>query len=172
MNRRVFASALAGLAVTRPVRSADAGRRTRFYTLEAFQLRQGTQPARMHDWLNTGLLPRLSKIHGGPILVLDAVFGPHTPQIVVITGYSSWEEMGSVRSKIDADAEANAAYEKLERGLEPPFETQSVSLLEAAPYSPEIANTKHDKPRYFELRVYHSPTRSQLQALHQRIAGP
>lgn len=170
MNRRVFGGALAGLAATRTVWSAD--RQTRFYTLEAFQLRQGTQPGRIHDWLKTGLLPSLSKIHAGPKIVLDAVFGPHTPQIVLITGYSSFEEIWTVRTKIAADAEANKAYEKLEHGSEPPFETQNVSVLEATPYSPEIVPAKHDKPRYFELRVYHSPTRSQLQALHQRFAGP
>src|SRR5271154_6491690 len=127
MNRRVFGSALAGLAVTSRVWSADNDRHTRFYTLEAFQLKQGTQPVRVHEWLNTGLLPRMSKVHAGPVIVLDAVFGPHTPQIVVITGYSSFEEIWNVRSKIDADAEAGAAYEKLERGPEPPFETKTLS---------------------------------------------
>jgi hypothetical protein len=172
MNRRTFASALAGLAATRPLWSAEGDRRTRFYKLEAFQLKQGTQPARVHEWLSTGLLPRLSKIHAGPVIVLDAVFGPHTPQIVLVTGYSSFEEIWNVSSKIAGDAEANAAYEKLERGTEVPFETQTVSLLEATPYSPEIVSMKHDKQRYFELRIYHSPTRSQLQALHQRMAGP
>jgi hypothetical protein len=172
MNRRAFASTLAGLAVTRLAWPAEADRRSRFFTLDAFQLKQGTQPARVHEWLSTGLLPRLSKIHSGPVIVLDAVFAPHTPQIVLITGYSSFEEISTVRAKIDSDADTKAAYEKLERGPEPPFEVQNASILETTPYSPEIVNVKHEKPRYFELRVYHSPTRSQLQALHQRISGP
>ena len=127
---------------------------------------------RIHEWLSTGYLPRLSKFHTGPAIVLEAVFGPHTPQIVLITGFSSFEEIWTVRSKMDADADAKAAYAKLEHAPELPFETQTTSIVEATPYSPEIVNAKHDKPRYFELRIYHSPTRSQLQDLHQRMGGP
>ena len=45
-------------------------------------------------------------------------------------------------------------------------------LLEASPYSPEIAvPDKPGSPRVFELRTYHSPTARQLKALHERFAG-
>jgi hypothetical protein len=172
VNRRTFAGGLAGLAIAPAMRSAEPERRTRFYTLDAFRLKQGTQPARMQEWLSTGFLPAFAKFHPGPVIAMDAVFGPHTPEIVVIAAYSSFEEIWSMRSKIEADADAGAAYEMLDRGPEPPFENHSLSLLEATPYSPEIVAAKRDKPRYFELRQYHSPTRSQLQALHQRFAGP
>ncbi len=48
----------------------------------------------------------------------------------------------------------------------------STAILETAAYSPEVAVTKSEKPRYFELRTYHAPTMAQLIALHQRFAGP
>lgn len=165
MNRRLFTTALAGFAAARPAQPVDTGRRTRFYKLETFQLKAGTQPARMHEWLSNGLLPKLSKIHPGPAMVLEAVIGPHVPHLLLLTGYSSFEEIWNVHSKLGADGEPNAS------GPEPPFESQTVTLLEAASYSPEIVIEKREKPRVFELRVYHSPTGSQLRALHERFAG-
>ncbi len=159
MNRRSFAGALAGLAAARPLWPADSGRHTQFYTLDIFQLKQGTQAARMHDWLGKSVLPKIS----GPKIVLEAVIAPHTPQLAFIAGFSSFEEIWSALSKLDHPDPS---------GPEPPFETETLSILQAAPYSPEVAAQKHDKPRFFEMRQYHSPTASQLQALHERFAGP
>ncbi len=159
MNRRSFVSALAGLVAARPLWPADSERRTQFYTLDIFQLKQGTQAARMHDWFSKSVLPKVS----GPKIVLEAVIAPHTPQLAFVAGFSSFEEIWSVFSKLDHPDPA---------GPEPPFETETLSILQAAPYSPEIAAQRHDKPRFFEMRQYHSPTASQLQALHERFAGP
>src|SRR6266700_3076194 len=129
MNRRTFATTtLAGLAAAGgPARPAESGRRTRFYALETFELKNGTQVGRMHDWLGNTLLPKLAKIHPGPQIALEAVIGPHTPRLLVVLGFSSFEDIWSTREKLGADK---------------------------------------------ELRVYHSPTRSQLRAVHERFAGP
>jgi NIPSNAP len=175
MKRRTFAGALAGLAAAPPLRPADADQRTKFYTFNVFQLRQGTQSARMHDWFRDALLPKLAKIHAGPKIVLEAVIAPHSPQIAFITGFSSFEEIWTVLSKLN-QPDLEAAWDKIERGAEPPYDSETLSILQAAPYSPDIATEvtkeKRDTPRYFELRRYHSPTGSQLRALHQRFAGP
>lgn len=171
MNRRSFVGALAGLAAARPLWPADESRRTQFYTLDVFQLRQGTQAARMHDWFSNSVLPKLAKIHSGPKIVLEAVIAPHSPQIAFIAGFSSFEEIWTTLSKLN-EPDMAAAWSKIEHGPEPPFETETLSILQAAPYSPEIVAQKRDKRRYFELRQYHSPTASQLQALHERFAGP
>jgi hypothetical protein len=179
MNRRTFAGALAGLAAARPLWPADTDQRTKFYTFDVFQLRQGTQSARMHDWFRDFMLPKLTKIHAGPKIVLEAVIAPHSPQIAFIAGFSSFEEIWTVLSKLN-QPDVDAAWEKIERGPEPPYDSESLSILQAAPYSPDIIpeitkginGGKRDTPRYFELRTYHSPTGSQLRGLHQRFAGP
>src|SRR5580700_3715504 len=150
MNRRRFTTALVGFAAARPAQRADTDRRTRFYQLEKFQLKVGTQRGRMHEWLSNGLLPKLSRIHSGPAMVLEALIGPHVPHLLLLTGYSSFEEIWNVRSKLGTDAEPNAS------GPEPPFESRTVTLLEAASYSPEIVVERREEPRFFELRVYHS----------------
>ncbi len=171
MNRRTFAGALAGFAAARPLWPADSDKRTQFYTLDVFQLKQGTQAARMHDWFSNSVLPKMAKIHPGPKIVLEAVIAPHTPQLAFIAGFSSFDEIWTVLSKLN-EPDLSAAWSKIEHGPEPPYETETLSILQAAPYSTEIAAQKHDKPRYFELRQYHSPSASQLQALHERFAGP
>ncbi len=84
-------------------------------------------------------------------------------QALVVYDLSSLEEMWSVRGKLTSDAD----------GADPAFDRFGTMLLEAAPYSPEIApGASTGKPRVFELRVYHSPTYRQLAALHERFAGP
>ena len=62
----------------------------------------------------------------------------------------------------------------MESHSEQPYEYFSTALLEATPYSPDLANDKEPRKasRIFELRIYHSPTWRQLAALHERFAGP
>jgi NIPSNAP len=172
MNRRKFATALAGLAAARSATSADSDRKIRYYWMDTFQLKQGTQPARMHEWFREALVPKLAQVHGGPVMVLEAAIAAHTPQIVLIVGLSSLDEIVKVQTKLNSDPAIASADRKLDSAVEPPFESETVSILEATPYSPELVVQKREKPRYFELRVYHSPRASQLRALHERFAGP
>jgi hypothetical protein len=160
MNRRQFAGALAGVAAAQTARSAEAGP-AHWFLLETFQLRQGDQVTRMHDFLKAWL----PKTPAGPKLVLEAVIAPHSPQLLAVIGVANFEDIRA----------AQAALTLSLTGLgpsEPLFETLNTTILEAAAYSPEISAGKSDKARYFELRTYHSPTMPQLIALHQRFAGP
>jgi hypothetical protein len=148
--------------------------RTRIYLVESFLLKQGTQPARIQDYLSKAALPALSKVHNGPKIVLEGLVVPHTPEIVVILGFQSIQEFWSVRAKLNADKDLEQAFENWQAGPEPPFEQQTNMLLEATDYSPEVVplDPPPQTPRIFELRVYHSPTYRQLRALHERFAGP
>jgi hypothetical protein len=154
--------------------AAAGDRKSRLYLLETFQLKQGTQLQRLHDYLSQHALPALGKIHSGPKLVLEALVAPHMPQVAVILGFQSVEDMWSQRAKLFEDQELLKAFEAWQEGSEPPFEQQTNVLLEATDYSPELVTP--DPPpkssRIFELRVYHSPTYKQLQALHDRFEGP
>lgn len=129
-----------------------AEKRTQFYILESFKLKAGTDLPRLHEHFRKPVPTKGTKIF------LEALIAPHMPQLLVVTGFNSLEE---VRSVHNVDTGSGAA-----------FETLDTTLLEAAPYSPEIAPGVHDKPRIFELRVYHSPTYRQLAALHDRFSGP
>ncbi len=153
---------------------APAGSKTGIYLLQTYQLKNGTQPARMNEYMSKAALPALNRVHNGPKLVMEAVLAPHSPQVAVILGFRSIEEFWSVRGRLNADRELEKASEAWQAGPEPPFEQMTSALLEATDYSPELVplDPPPASPRLFELRVYHSPTYNQLRALHERFAGP
>jgi hypothetical protein len=161
MNRRQFSGALTSLAVAGPGRAAESAH---WYLLETFQLRQGDQVSRMHDYLKTWL-PTVSKSIAGPKLVLEAVIAPHTPQLLAVIGVANFEDLRTAQATVTTSLTALGAGEPL-------FDSLNTTILEAAAYSPEITAAKSEKSRYFELRTYHAPTMPQLVALHQRFAGP
>jgi hypothetical protein len=176
MHRRSFLGSLGGIGMLRtavPAAAADE-KRTRVYLLELFHLKHGTQLQRLHDYLSQQALQALGKIHAGPKLVLEALVAPHMPQVAVILGFQSIEEMWNLRAKLFEDQELQKSFEAWQAGPEPPFEQQTNVLLEAVDYSPEIVtpDPPPKSPRIFELRVYHSPTYRQLAALHERFEGP
>src|SRR5579862_699330 len=177
MKRRAFfGTTLGGLGMMAApsAASAAAGKRTGIYVLENFFLQQGAQVARMHDYFSNIALPALGRVHQGPKIILEALVAPHMPQMAVIVGHQSLEEMWGTHHKLGADKELSAAFEKWESAPEPAFDQASRTVLEATEYSPEISalSDPPKTPRVFELRVYHSPTWRQLKALHERFAGP
>lgn len=176
MDRRSFFGLLggAGLAPTVSFSQPGPAGRTRIYLMQRYYLRAGSQMSRLNEYLEKTALPALSKVHSGPKIVLEGMIVPYTPELVLIFGFSSVEEFWRVRGRLNQDEQLEKAFEAWQGGPEPPFERQENILLEAADYSPEI--TTADPPpkagRIFELRVYHSPSYTQLQRLHERFAGP
>ncbi len=144
-----------------------------YYLLEQYYLKNGTQGARIADYLKNGPIEASARLGvPGPRFVLEALIAPHMPQVACISAYSSLEEMRDVRKKLAADSKLQAALSQWEAGDEAPYENYSEVLLEAAPYAPPFEAATPGKPRVFELRLYHSPTEKQLKALHERFAGP
>jgi hypothetical protein len=161
------AATLAGLA---PAQTAS--RKTRCYLQHTYYLKNGAQPTRLAEYLSKSWVPAIKKIHPGPVLVLEAQVAAHLPQVSVITGYGSVEEMWSVRGKLAADQTLEAATDAWQKVAEPPYDYEASNLLEVAPFSPEIVplNPPPKTPRTFELRVYHSPTTWQQRGLMERFA--
>lgn len=167
-------SFLGGAAAMSGFGASSPEKRTQFYSLEFYNLKQGTQPARIQDYFKNGLLPALQRAGAGPAIVLEALVGPSMPQMATIFGCGSFDDVWNVHSKVTADAEFTKHLTAWEQGEEPALETHERRLLQATPYSPELMADKEPRktPRIFELRVYHSPTWRQLRALHERFAGP
>lgn len=147
--------------------------KSRFFTLERFLMKNGDQPARLHEYLSTGLVPAMAKLHDGPVVVLDALVAAHMPSVVLLRGYSSITQPQEIADKYWKDEKHLAAFQKWESGNDSTAERWSTSLLVSAPYMTDIAIDKERKtPRLFELRQYHSPTWRQLGALNERFSGP
>ena len=154
--------------------AVPADEKRRVFILEQYFLKNGSQVQRIHDHLGKAALPALGRAHAGPRIVLEAVVAAHQPQIALILGFESIEELWAVRAKVVGDAELLKATEAWENHAEQPYEHFSASLLEATEYCPALANDTPSRQtsRIFELRTYHSPTWRQLRALHERFAGP
>ncbi len=155
-----------------PAGAQSSAQKTRLYRLDCFYYRQGEQAARLNQFF-TSQMPLLTK-HIRTVGVFTAVMAPHTNTTLVLTGYAGFEQMDAAWRAIEGDAGLAKALEELERGAEPPYDSQQRVLLEATGFSPEVVPLpeKPKSPRYFELRVYHSPTVRQLRMLHERFAGP
>lgn len=175
IHRRSFMGFMGGIGMLASVGASGAeSERRRVFTLENYYLKNGTQMTRIQDHIAKAALPALSKVHAGPKIVLEALVASHMPQVAVILGFESVEELWSVRSKVAGDRELMKTCEAWEDHPEQPYEHFSTSLLEATDYCPEVRNDTESRStsRIFELRVYHSPTWRQLRALHERFAGP
>ena len=147
--------------------------RTRYYVLTQYYLRNGTQIGRVHDYLKGGLMPALDRVNLGPAIVLEASIAPHVPQVATIVGVNSLEQVRLVETLAQSDAVLAKAHAAWEQAAEPPMEHYTTTLLESAPYSPDIVPLEEPPaaPRVFELRVYHSPSERQLGKLHERFGG-
>jgi hypothetical protein len=176
MKRRTFVELLGGVGMMSQGASgqSDKKNRTRFYVVHNFYLKNGPQVERIHQYLSKTLLPALNRRVSGPKIFLEALVAPHMPQVAVILGFQSLREYWQMHSELSISERFGAAYYDWENGPEAPMESYSTTLLEAADYSPEIEvpSTPPKTPRIFELRVYHSPSNTQLSALHVRFAGP
>ena len=180
MHRRSFLQSAAGAALlpqTAPQAAAqqpasNPAEKTRFYSFAYYSYRQGDQAARLHRFL-TSQIPLFTR-HMRACGVFTAVMAPRTQTTLVIAGFSSFADVQSSAAQIAADPDYQKAHEELERGADPPFDSLDRSLLAATAFSPEIAPLpeKPKSARYFEMRIYHSPTSRQQQILHERFAGP
>ena len=173
LDRRGFISAMPALLATGAAAEADTGRKTRFYVLERYQLEQGPQTSRIHDFFSKALVPALGRAYGGPQIYLEAIVAPHMPLVTAIFGVESPGQVWDIAKQIWADKDFVRAFDQWESGGVP-YVTTSAMLLEATDYSPEIVAPEKppEKPRLFELRTYHSPTARQHKALDARFAGP
>lgn len=172
MIRRSFLQALGTLGVAGSA-AAGADEKTRFYTLETFFMKNGDQPGRLNEFISKAFLPAARKVHAGPMVFLEAVVAAHLPQFVTVMGFKSADEALSLWKGLHQQEGYSEAVKRWESEPNAPYEHASLTLLEAAEYSPEIAIGEPAKtPRVFELRVYHSPTWRQLAALHERFSGP
>ncbi len=172
MDRRSFLNSAAGATLLpQALEAQEAGRKTRFYRIDYFYYRQGGQAARLNQFFSSQV-PLLSR-HTRALGFFNAVFTPRLQTLLALSGFESMEGMMSAAAQVEADTTYRKAFEELESGSEPPFDSSQRLLLAATDFSPEIVPLpeKPKSPRYFELRVYHAPTVRQLHFLHERFSG-
>lgn len=177
MNRRSFAQSVGSAAVLSALAGAtgDAQQQTRktgVYRLDYFYCRQGEQTNRVNEFLSSQL-PLLTR-HTQVLGVFTALIAPHLPATLVLAGFGSLEEMDTADDRLRRNAAYRTALEKMENGVEPPYDRADRVLLRPTDFASDVVllKDKPKTPRVFELRIYHSPTERQLRYLHERFAGP
>jgi len=141
-----------------------------YYEFRFFKMVQGDQGGRFDQWAAKAI-PILQRLGCGPVGVFSVVIGPDAPTKVMLLHYDSLAAAEQLWLKAVADSDWKAAWAAWENGPEQPYVTLDSFLLKATPYSPPWKAASDGDPRYFELRRYHSPTRRQLAALHERFGG-
>lgn len=177
MERRDFIAtgisfaALGGLTGQGAVQSKE----TRpYYEMMIFDSQIGEPFSRLQNWAETALVPSLTKVGVKGLGCFTLELGVGTPQLLVIMEHPSVEALQATWGKVRELPGWRDALRKVEEGSQPPFEQMEKRLLQATEYAPPLSEAvgKAKKPRFFEFRIYHSPTFRQLAALHERFSGP
>lgn len=140
------------------------------YEFRFYKMDQGDQGRRFAAWARQAIAV-FNKYGSKPVGAFSVTIGPVTPTQVLLLPHSSLAAAGEFWSKVKDDAQWKAALEAWESAAEQPYVTLDSFYLRATTYSPPL-EPSGGEPRYFELRVYHSPTEKQLAALHERFGGP
>jgi hypothetical protein len=155
MNRRnwlssvgVSAASLAGLSAGA---RSQAEKRPWVLSLESFRVSDPEEMTRLHSYLGGTFLSYLAQVHRGPKMFLEAIVAPLTPQAMVVTAFSSFEEMIEIRNKVASHPGIQRARADLESG-------ESQILVTAAGALQFQAGADHRRGGIFELRSYHAPT--------------
>jgi len=169
MERRTFMTSLIGAPLL--AKGAFAGGSTQtsaepapeIYLWRQYILKTGTEPRRVAEFLQNAGIPALNRLGHKPIGVFEGVSGVTTPTVFTLTPFASFDEVGTLETRLDSDKEfasAGAAYLDA-AATDVPYLRQQVELLVAFPKFPKIvvpAATATKGPRLFELRTYESPT--------------
>jgi hypothetical protein len=147
-------------------------RQTGVFVVRNYFLKNGSQPVRLHKFMQNALLPELQGVTNIPSIFLDALIAPHMPQVMTIFGFDSMEQWQAFETKAARSSRYQASLAEWERGDDPPYEEYAEKLLAPTAFCPPLEPSGAQAVRTFELRIYHSPTRHQLAALNQRFAGP
>lgn len=175
MDRRSFITAaglnlMAQIAV--PIEAQTQAARTTLYRIDYFYYRQGDQVNRLNQFFSSQV-PLFVK-HMRALGIFTGIFAPHAQTMMVLSGFANANDELAAAESIEADPGYRKAHAEFEKGAEPPFDSAQRVLLRATSFSPGIVRPAEQPrtPRYFELRIYHSPTLRQLAMVHERFAGP
>ena len=135
---------------------ARSAQGTRVINLESFCITHGNDEARLHAYLADTLLPRMQELHAGPRICLHAIVAPHLPQAMVLTPFSSFDEMLAVRTSLASSPGIRQARAELEsaRILEE-VRSQVLVAREESLHLPADLNSF--ETGIFEVRSYDAP---------------
>lgn len=115
------------------------------------------QAARTSQFLQSGLIPALSRAEAQFVGAFSNVIGQGGPYYVTITQYPSLGAMQAVQTKLVSDTAYQQAIRDWSNGPGLPFVRVESSLLRSFDVMPQAtipSDTANRPPRVFELRTY------------------
>ncbi len=176
MPRRTFAKSLGAAsllgalgATTVPAQQPSA--KIRLYRFEFLYLQIGDQGTRLAKFYESQM-PLLTK-NISLVGVFNSQVSPHNPTMMILKGYTGYDQMLASDKAIRADAGYQKALAELEQPDLPPYDSADSALIDLADFSPDYLPLK-EKPktgRIFELRYYRSATERQHGYVMDRFGG-
>lgn len=129
---------------------------TRVIACETFSVIDGGQAEHLRAYISDTLLPCMDRLCNNPRMCLEAVVAPHTPQTLLLTVYSSFDEMLEERARIAADPRVRRAWAGIE-SAQVLDDVQSQVLIASAESVRFPAQSASVKSGLFEVRTWHAP---------------
>jgi len=124
--------------------------------LESFCATDIDHMAGLHSYVKETLQPAMDRVHSAPSLYLEAVIAPQAPQILVVSHYSSFDEMLAVRDSIARHGDVPRRRAELESGGI--LKHASSEVLVPAEVSGELVRTSpHFRTGIVELCSFSAP---------------
>ncbi|HKV92131.1 MAG TPA: NIPSNAP family protein [Candidatus Angelobacter sp.] len=132
------------------------GNGTRVLAFESFCVTDADQVQHLRSYVADTLLPCMDRLSNSPRMCLEAIVAPHTPQTLLLTMYSSFNEMLEVRDRIASDRRVRRAWAGIESAQVLDDARSQVLIVneESVRFPTESAFAQAG---LFEVRTWHSP---------------
>lgn len=129
---------------------------TRVIACECFSVIDAGQVAHLRSYIVDALLPCMDKSRKTPRMCLEAIVAPHTPQTLLLTVYSSFNEMLEERTRIASDSRVRRAWAGIESAQVLDDVRSHVLIVndQSVRFPGESVSVKSG---LFEVRTWHAP---------------
>ena len=166
-RRRFLASSFAASALALsldPLTSAQttppAAATRQFFSLRRFRLQSGPGPKITDTFVETALIPALSRLGIAPVGAFRLSVGPETPTLYLLLPSNTLDNLVTADLHLTADPAfmtAAAPFWSADPSVQPPFLRCDIQLMIAFEGFPTLIAPPKGK-RIFQLRTYYSPT--------------
>ena len=129
---------------------------TRVIACESFCVTDAGQVPHLRSYIADTLLPCMDQLRNTPRMCLEAIVAPHTPQTLLLTVYSSFNEMLDERARIASDRRVRRAWAGIESAQVLDDVRSHVLMVneESVRFPVEAVSVKSG---LFEVRTWHAP---------------
>jgi hypothetical protein len=129
------------------------GNGTHVIACESFRVTDASQVLHLRSYIADTLLPCMDQLRNTPKVCLEAIVAPHTPQTLLLTVYSSFNEMLEVRARIASDPRVRRAWAGIESAqVLDDVRSHVLIVSEESVRFPALV-----KSNLFEVRTWHAP---------------